>query len=49
MSVIPIPSDSVDAFIARQMADWLKTADADLLLTLHRALSTQQADRKSVV
>ena len=43
MSVIPIPSDSVDAFIARQMADWLKTADVDQLLTFHRALSNQQA------
>ncbi|AGN83249.1 NEL-type E3 ubiquitin ligase domain-containing protein [Pseudomonas sp. GD03651] len=48
MSVIPIPSDSVDAFIARQMADWLKTADADLLLTLHRALRTQQAAAERV-
>jgi len=48
VSVIPIPSDSVDAFIARQMADWLKTADADLLLTLHRALSTQQAAAERV-
>ena len=48
MSVILIPSDSVDAFIARQMADWLKTADADLLLTLHRALRTQQAAAERV-
>lgn len=48
MSVIPIPSDSVDAFIARQMANWLKTADVDQLLTFHRALRNQQAVAEKV-
>lgn len=48
MSVIPIPSDSVDAFIARQLADWLRTANVDLLLTLHRALRQQQAAAENV-
>ncbi|MFF5864917.1 NEL-type E3 ubiquitin ligase domain-containing protein [Pseudomonas sp. NPDC012596] len=48
MSVIPIPSDSVDAFIARQLADWLKGANVDLLLTLHRALRHQQAAAENV-
>ena len=48
MSVIPIPSDSVDAFIARQLADWLRIANVDLLLTLHRALRRQQAAAQQV-
>jgi len=48
VSVIPIPSDSVDAFIARQLADWLKGANVDLLLTLHRALRHQQAAAENV-
>lgn len=42
MSVIAIPSDSVDAFIARQLAPWLRTANVDLLLTFHRALRLEQ-------
>ncbi|WP_317615738.1 dermonecrotic toxin domain-containing protein, partial [Pseudomonas putida] len=42
MSVIAIPSDSVDAFIARQLAPWLRTSNVDLLLTFHRALRFEQ-------
>ncbi|MEC4877682.1 hypothetical protein MXF29_19000 [Pseudomonas sp. NC26] len=48
MSAIPIPSDSVDAFIARQLAPWLRTADVDLLLTFHRALHAEQAAAETV-
>ncbi len=48
MSVIPIPADSVDAFIAGKLPDWLKNADVDLLLTLHRAVRTQQAVAQTV-
>ena len=48
MSAIPIPSDSIDAFIARQLADWLKSADVDLLRTLHSALRHQQAAAENV-
>ncbi|MFJ4054781.1 NEL-type E3 ubiquitin ligase domain-containing protein [Pseudomonas sp. NPDC089743] len=48
MSAIAIPSDSVDAFIAGQLPGWLKSADVDLLLTLHRALRHQQAAAEGV-
>lgn len=48
MSAISIPSDSVDAFIAGQLSGWLRSADVDLLLTLHRALRHQQAAAEGV-
>ncbi|MCE5977490.1 NEL-type E3 ubiquitin ligase domain-containing protein [Pseudomonas sp. JR33AA] len=48
MSVIPIPADSIDAFIAGQLKGWLKAANVDLLLTFHRALHNQQAAAERV-
>lgn len=43
-----IPSDSVDALVARQLPSWLRGVDIDLLLTFQRALRYQQAAADSV-
>jgi hypothetical protein len=37
-----IPHDSVDAFIAQRLPDWVARADADHLQALHRSLQRQQ-------
>lgn len=41
-AVHELPSDSIDALIARQLPDWLKNAPGDALEELHLALIGQQ-------
>lgn len=44
----PIPADSIDAVIARQIPDWIKNASVEAIRGLHLALRAEQASAEQV-
>ncbi|WP_233456849.1 DUF6543 domain-containing protein [Pseudomonas monteilii] len=44
----PIPADSIDAVIAKQIPDWIRKASVEALRDLHLALRAEQAGAERV-